>query len=167
MEKANIYINKLKLKPHPEGGYFRETYRAENTISIECLPERFKTVRAFSTAIYFLLKGNQFSAFHRLKSDEIWHHYSGAPLNIYMIKTDGELKKEVLGKNILKGQQPQIVIKSNIWFAAKPQRTDSFSLIGCTVSPGFDFMDFELADRDRLIDKFPNNADLIKKLTRQ
>ena len=176
----------MRLRPHPEGGYYRETYRSPEIIAKADLPRRYGGQRAFATAIYFLLRGNQFSAFHRLKSDEIWHFYDGFPLNIFIIKKNGALKKITLGLNPAAGEQPQAVIEANSWFAAglankipsprlvrpwgknpksKIPNPKYYALIGCTVTPGFDFADFELGNREMLCSKFPRHRLLITRLT--
>jgi len=158
---AKSIIKELKLKKHPEGGYFSEVYRSNEVIRKIHLPERFKGDRNFSTSIYFLLNYNDFSSFHRLKADEVWHFYSGSPLNIYIIQNNGRLKKIILGKNHLY----QSVILAEQWFAAEVSKPKSYSLVGCTVSPGFDFKDFELGECEKLIELYPKHKSLIKRLT--
>ncbi len=164
--QAQKYIEKLQLKPHPEGGYYKEIYRAGEIILPENLPKRYKLSRNFSTSIYFLLEGNQVSKFHRLKSDEQWHFYDGSKIVIYVIDEGGKLNKILLGRNIEKGESLQTVIKHNSWFAAELSDKISFAIIGCTVAPGFDFNDFELGKRDDLINTFPQLRELIYKLTK-
>jgi uncharacterized protein len=153
-------IKKLKLKKHPEGGYFSESHRSKNTIKKSHLPKKFGGNRNLSTTIYFLLTGKNFSAFHRLKADEVWHFYSGSPLNIYVIQKSGKLKKIVLGKN----HYYQTVIHAEQWFAAEVTEPKSYSLVGCTVSPGFDYKDFELAEEKKLVKLYPHLKDLISRL---
>lgn len=165
-KKAKEYINKLKLKLHPEGGYFSEIYRSEELIQANHLPERYNSSRSFSTSIYFMLEGNQFSSFHRLKSDELWHFYDGTNLTIVVIDEKGLLKEIKLGNNLNKGETFQTVVRKNTWFAAGLIDKTSFALIGCTVSPGFDFDDFELGKRNDLVREFPEHSDVIIKLTR-
>ncbi len=163
MKSSAYWINNLELLPHPEGGYFKEVYRSTETMLQDCLPERFSGKRAFSTSIYFLLENGQRCAFHRIKSDELWHFYNGDPITIYEINEIGNLTEHKLGVNLEDGCTPQIVIKANSWFAACS--TGEYTLVGCTVSPGFDFEDFEMADRDLLSKKFPNYRILIEKFT--
>ncbi len=163
--KAKEYIKKLQLKPHPEGGYYKEIYRADELILPDHLPKRYKSSRSFSTSIYFLLEGNQVSTFHRLKSEELWHFYDGSTLIIYTIDEDGELKKLKLGYNSRKGESFLVQIKYNIWFGAELIDKSSFSLVGCTVSPGFEFEDFELGKRDELIKSYPVHKNIIVKLS--
>lgn len=162
-EKAKYYIQKLQLKKHPEGGYYREIYRAGEMFFIDQPKKSLK--RNASTSIYFLLEGNQISKFHKLKSDELWHFYDGSSVKIYSIDENGKLNETVLGKNLKDGEVFQSVIKKKTWFAAEVISKRSFTLIGCTVSPGFDFTDFELADRINLFEAFPKYKDLITKFT--
>jgi len=162
---AKYWIDCLKLKNHPEGGYYRELYRSNEIINKKSLPLRYSSFRSFSTSIFFLLTSNEFSAFHRLKSDEIWHFYEGSPINIFIILPNGELRKFVLGNNPEKGQTFQLVIPKGCWFAAKVEENNSFTLVGCTVSPGFDFEDFEMGKFDMLSKLFPRHTKLIKNLT--
>ena len=165
-EKSKHYIYRLQLNPHHEGGYFKEVYRSDEIILSENLPNRFTSNRNFSTSIYFLLDGEQKSNFHRLKSDEIWHFYEGSSINIFVIDEFGNLSEYLLGKNLAEGETFQVVIKRNSWFAAELKEKKSYSLIGCTVSPGFDYEDFELADRNNLQKQFPQHEEIIKKFTK-
>lgn len=164
--KAKKYIDQLNLEPHPEGGYFREIYRSDEIILPEGMPERLKKKRAASTSIYFLLEGKQVSNFHRIKSDEIWHYYDGCGVNIFAIDNSGLLLQFKLGKNVEMNEVFQVVVKKNNWFAAELIDKKSFCLTGCTVSPGFDFEDFELAKRQELITAFPRHKDVIKRFTK-
>ena len=165
MESADFWIEKLALTPHPEGGYYREVYRALESIPKEALPERFEGTRSFSTSIFFLLKSGQVSRLHRLKSDEIWHFYEGGPLTIHRIHRDGNYSEIRLGRDANAGQVFQAVLPAGIWFGATVSAAEGYALVGCTVAPGFDFVDFELGRRDELISRFSGLADLIKKLT--
>lgn len=162
---GKYWIEKLKLSKHPEGGYFREVYRSNEFISKKHLPARYSSFRSFSTSIFFLLKSDEFSAFHRLKSDEIWHFYDGSALLLYVIDTKGRLMKIKVGRNPDNDETLQIVIPKGFWFAAEVVDKNSFSLIGCTVSPGFDFEDFELGSKKYLIAKYPQHKVLIDRLT--
>lgn len=159
-------INQYGLQPHPEGGWYRETYKSSENISAASLPGRFGGNRAFSTAIYFLLEQENFSAFHRIKSDECWHFYSGDPLQVYVIQPDGSLDIISLGNDIEKGQVFQYVVPANCWFASKPAPGTAFCFVGCTVAPGFDFADFELADPAILSAMYPQHESTIRKLCR-
>ena len=165
MKSAEYWIDKLHLQLHPEGGSFREIYRSEDEETFKT--EIFKNTekRPLSTAIYFLLKSEEFSCFHRLKSDEVWHFYDGAPLTIYQFEKDGNLRRHFLGKEIELGQNFQIVVPKNHWFAAQLTTQNSFALVGCTMAPGFHFDDFEIAKRPDLIARFPMHEALISRLT--
>ncbi len=156
------WIKKLKLAPHPEGGWFKEVYRSPEVVNREALPPRFSGSRNFSTAIYYLLEEGDFSAFHRIKSDEIWHFYDGLTMEIIEINATGKLTIHYLGTEPGKDTQPQVVVKAGSWFAARP--LGSFTLVGCTVSPGFDFADFEMADKSQLTKQFPQYKNLTESL---
>ena len=160
-------IETLGLQPHPEGGYFKETYRSEEIIPQGVLPKDFEGSRNYCTSIYYLLQSGDFSAFHKIRQDEIWHFYIGSPIELYMISEAGHLTKVRVGNDIVNGQIPQFIVPKNHWFAATVAEKDSFSLIGCTVSPGFDFKDFTLATREELVEMFPQHQDIIKTFTRQ
>jgi predicted cupin superfamily sugar epimerase len=163
----NDFIRQFDMLPHPEGGWYKENYRSKETIASSCLPEEFNGTRNFSTAIYFLLENGNFSSFHRIKSDEVWHFYAGGPLEIFILHNNGQLEVMTLGSDLSAGELFQQVVPANVWFASKPKQGVVFSLVGCTVSPGFDFEDFEMAQRDELIHQFPQHQDIIKRLTRQ
>ena len=162
---AAKWIKHLRLQPHPEGGWYRETYRAKEGIAQAALPSRYRGPRAFSTAVYFLLAGRDCSAFHRLHSDEIWHFYHGAPFLVVDLAPDGKLTEHRLGLHPGRGELPQIVIPRGHWFAARITTRRGFTLLGCTVAPGFDFADFEMADRKQLVEQFPRHKKLISDLT--
>lgn len=153
-QSASYYIKHLNLQPHPEGGYFKETYRAAEGISSGFLPERFNGDRSFSTAIYYLLERGDHSAFHRIKSDECWHFYAGETLHIHIIENN-KYTVVRLGAKTDAGETFQYVVPANAWFAAEPANASSFCLAGCTVSPGFDFSDFKMADKQKLVATYP------------
>jgi predicted cupin superfamily sugar epimerase len=165
---ADRLIQTLDLQPHPEGGFYRETYRAAETIAAGALPRRFGGDRTFSTAIYFLLRGDQFSAMHRIRCDELWHFYLGMSLEVVEITADGRLVVTRLGPDVAAGESPQAVIPTGHWFGARlaEPRPDAFALAGCTVAPGFDFTDLELARRDELVAVHPQHEPIIRALTR-
>lgn len=157
-------VETLGLLPHPEGGHYRETFRSP-ALPFE-LPGRGP--RAASTAIYYLLEAGDFSAFHCVQSDEVWHHYAGAPLELVTLReTAGGPEQRVirLGSNVIAGEAPQAVVQSGVLQAARPAGS-GFVLCGCTVAPGFDFSDFEIPHRDTLLARFPASRDLILSLTR-
>jgi len=159
------WIKHLGLLPHPEGGYYRETYRSREEIPGDCLPARFNGYRSLSTAIYFLLTAKDRSVFHRIKSDEMWHFHDGGPLNIYVLNERG-LATYTLGPDPENGHQLQIVVPANHWFGALTIGNSNYTLASCTVSPGFDFQDFEIADRDQLLNEFPSEKEIITRLTK-
>ena len=162
---AAYWIEHLKLKKHPEGGYFKEVYRSNEVINIKGLPDRYTSFRNFATAIYFLLRSDEFSAFHRLRSDETWHFYTGSTLILYIIEPSGKLRQIKLGNALANNNQFQVTIPRGYWFAAKVENPDSYTLMGCTVSPGFDFEDFELGKKSVLGEKFPQHKALINAMT--
>ncbi len=160
-------IEKLELQPHPEGGFFRETYRSQGSIDAKFLDGNYSGSRNLCTCIYFLLTSNNFSAWHRIKQDEIWHFYDGATVNLHMITESGKYSCQLIGRDFRKGELPQFVVPGGCWFATEVVEPDTFALSGCTVSPGFDFEDFEMLSRGKLIDLFPEHRDIITRLTRE
>lgn len=167
MKTADDYIRLLGLQPHPEGGWYRETYRSAETIPPEALPVRFDGARPFATAIYFLLSSETFSALHRIRSDEQWHFYAGSALTVHSIEPSGEYRAVRLGADIGRGEAFQAVVPAGCWFGATVDEPGAFALVGCTVAPGFDFADFELGRRETLIRQFPAQRELIVRLTRE
>ena len=166
MEEKNAayYQEHLNLQPHPEGGFFRESYRAAENIPAISLPSRFQEgARSFSTAIYYLLERHDFSAFHKIKSDECWHYYAGGTLLIHVLAATGYSVVK-LGNQVAEGEQLQWVVPAGAWFAAEPAPNTLFALVGCTVAPGFDFADFEMASKKELITQFSTHAAIIAKL---
>ncbi len=162
---ANYWINKLQLSRHVEGGSFYRTYCSELTIQQDQLPKTFHGPRPIATSIYFLLEQNQFSAMHRIASDELWHFYYGDSLIVYEIDAEGSLTEHRLGNNPENNESFQCLIKAGSWFGSKTIQGGEYSLVGCTVSPGFDFADFELGEKNALIQLYPQHAGLIEKLT--
>lgn len=161
---ASYWKNRLELTQHVEGGAFKEVYRSQDVLRQNVLSKEHNGDRNISTAIYFLLTFGDFSAFHRIASDELWHHYDGDTLHVYEITLNGELITHKLGKD--EDAQPQLIIPAGSWFASRVETEGGFTLCGCTVAPGFDFEDFELADRELLQKEFPTHASLIEQLTR-
>ncbi len=161
---AQYWINHLDLSPHPEGGYYRATYKSELTIVRSALPGSYQGDRSASTAIYFLLDEGNFSAFHRIASDEVWHFYAGSSLVVYVIDPDGNYSELHLGGG--SDEVFQAVVKAGCWFASRVKDGAGFALVGCTVAPGFDFADFELAARSELVAAYPAHQKLIEELTR-
>ena len=163
---AQTYIDALKMEAHPEGGYFKETYRSLHLMDVAQARGGNPVQRHVSTGIYFLLEKNNFSAFHKIRSDEMWHFYAGQALEVLEINGRGELGCTRLGPDILGGEVHQHVVPANTWFASRVAAGGSFSLVGCTVAPGFDFADFRLADRAQLSAAFPQHMQTIAGLTR-
>jgi Uncharacterized conserved protein len=166
MSQVHQLIQRYNLQPHPEGGWYCQTYKSIEQITTKALPERFAGDRAFSTAIYFLLEQGNFSAFHRIKSDECWHFYAGDELHIYMIHQNGELEIISLGNDPEKGQTFQYIVPANCWFASRPAPGSEYCFVGCTVSPGFEFEDLELANATALSNAHPQHKEIIKELCR-
>ncbi len=159
-------VKELDLLPHPEGGYYKETYRSEGKIAQSCLSPDFTGERNMATGIYFLIEKGNFSALHKIKSDETWHFYYGDALEVIEISEQGILTITQIGSHLLKGETFQYTVKANTWFGSRVSCNGNFSLVGCTVYPGFDFNDFELVKRDDLIKLFPHHSQLISELTR-
>jgi hypothetical protein len=163
-ESAEQIIRRLGLAPHPEGGYYAETFRSEERVTLAD-----GRVRSAGTAIYFLLPEGAFSALHRVAADEAWHHYSGAPLELVTISPEAVLQRILLGNNFAAGERPQHVVPAGHWQGARPLPADNegsrFTLVGCTVSPGFDFADFEMPGRSELVTLFPEHRELILEFT--
>lgn len=166
MKTAQYWIDQLHLQKHPEGGFYKETYRSTEQIPRSGLPARFSADRTHSTAIYFLLRAQDRSLFHRIKSDELWHYHAGSSLTIYVLR-DGRCHEYMLGADIEKGESLQIVVPANCWFGAKVNDPQGYVLSGCTVAPGFDFTDFELADRSFLLKEFPDQRPTVELLTNE
>jgi predicted cupin superfamily sugar epimerase len=165
--EAAYWIEKLGLAAHPEGGHYRQTYRADLILAKESLPDGFTGMRAVSTAIYFLLQGEEFSAFHRLRSDEVWHFYVGSALVVHVIEEDGRYSEILLGSDPEAGEVLQAVVKAGCWFGSRVRDGRGFALVGCTVAPGFDFEDFEMAKREELVREYPQHWGVIEELTRE
>ena len=163
---AAYWIRKLELKPHPEGGYFHRTYKADLVLRQESLPPNFTGPHPAATAIYFLLEAENFSAFHRLRSDELWHFYLGGALLVHVIEADGRYFEIQLGSDPEAGEVFRAAVKAGCWFASQVKDGKSFALVGCTVAPGFDFEDFELARREQLVKSYPQHRELIDQMTR-
>ena len=143
-----------------------QIYRSREIIPARNLPNVFSSNHAWISVIYFLLDGDDFSAFHRLKQDEVWHFYAGSSLTLHVIDPTGSYTTVKLGLNLKAGEEPQAVIKAGWWFGATVDDTKSYSLVGCTVSPAFDFQAFEMPSRARLTGLFPQHRKIIEKLTR-
>ena len=167
MISADTVKSLLNLKPHPEeGGYFRETYRSPHTLSKNILTEEYKDERSLSTAIYYLLTPDTFSALHRLPTDELFHFYLGDPVEMLHLLPDGSGRIITLGQDITNGMQLQVVVKKGVWQGSRLCAGGQFALLGTTMSPGFESSDYESGQRERLIADYPQFENLIKVLTR-
>lgn len=162
--EAEKIISEFNLVKHPEGGYYSEMFRSDEEIN-SGLPPRFKGKHVLYTSIYFLLEEFDISAFHVLKSDEIWHFYEGTTLLIHSINNNGLIQTTRLGRNLAKGDVFQHMIKAGTYFCAEVEDKSSYSFVGCTVSPGFEYFDFELCRREVLINLFPQHSEIIRKFT--
>ena len=164
MKDADYWIKRLNLSPYQGGGYFRETYRAEETIPRGALPNRFSGPRALSTLIYYLLRTGQQTNFHRLRADEMWHFYTGSALTLHLI-TGGQYSKVWLGPDFDRGEVFHTVLRAGWWFGATVDDPGAYALVGCTVVPGFHPDDYELGDRLTLLQLYPEYGAIIRKLT--
>lgn len=161
VNNSQYWIEKLALVKHIEGGYYKQIYASNK----QC---REYNNRNLATCIFYLLDGNDYSAFHKINGDEIWHFFIGSSLTIYIInEKESELKIERLGSNLDQGENLQLIVNEGDWFAAEVNDKTSFTLVGCTVIPGFDFKYFELAKRKSLLFKFPIYKQIIEKLTKE
>lgn len=164
MDSYLSLVKQLQLSRHPEGGYFRETYRSELMIPGQALPSSFGGNRNVCTSIYFLLPFGEVSKLHRIKSDELWHFHAGAPLSIYVF-LGKKLTVLKLGADPSKGESFQLKVPANAWFGAVCELPGGFTLCGCTVAPGFDFKDFEMGDRNVLLEEFSSYRHEVEMLT--
>lgn len=162
---AAAWIDALGLAPHPEGGFFRETWRAGEAVQRAGLPARFGAPRALGTAIVYLLREGDHSRLHRLHADEVWHLYDGGPLHLHVLDGAAGYRRLVLGRDVTRGESPQCVVPHGAWFGAEPAAGARFVLAGCTVTPGFEYEDFELGERDALLAAFPAHRALVERLT--
>ncbi len=163
MQDALYWIKHLDMKPHPEGGFYKENYRSVIEIGANDLPKRFSKRRRLSTSIYYLLRNNEKSILHRLKSDELWYYHFGGSVEIVMITSDGEYKSCILGTDIKNGELLQVIIPAGTLFGAQSIGEANFSLMGCMVSPGFEFDDYETFQLDDLLQAYPRHEHIIRK----
>ncbi len=166
MQSKTYWVNHLNMLPHPEGGFFKEVYRSDESVATDALPARYAGSRSFATSIYFLIESENFSAFHRIQSDEIWHFYTGSTITMHIIHPDGKLVTHKIGPNFEAGEVFQLVIPHSCWFAASVDEPDAYALVGCGVAPGFDFVDFELGTAAQLVAEYPQHAEVISSYTR-
>lgn len=165
MQDAQYWIDKLKLKGHPEGGYYREVYRSPELVDGIHLRDKREGKRNLATSIYFLLKSGEKSLLHRLKSDETWYFHHGSPIQLYCIDIQGILREVTLGQDIENHQYLQYTIPEETIFGGVVKGQNSYSLVSCMVSPGFSFEDFKLLSREHMLEKFPRHREVILKLT--
>lgn len=165
MYTADYFIKNLNMTSHPEGGFYKEVFVSGENISARDLKVKFEGSRILWTSIYFLLRDGEVSNFHRLKSDEMWYYHSGSALTIYMISPKGEFTTEQLGLNIENGEKPQLLVPKGYIFGSA-MNNEGYALVGCMVSPGFEFKDFELFERSFLLEKYPKYKEIIIKLTK-
>ncbi len=158
---ARDWIDRLALTRHPEGGWYRETYRSSERVEAAALPPRFGGARVLSTAIYYLLRAGERSALHRIKSDEVWHHYAGDAVRLWVLTTPGVARELRLGGD----GEPQMTIPAGAWYGGRVVDGGAYALMGGTVAPGFEFADFELADRAALFAGWPAQCAIIEDLT--
>jgi len=163
-EKLKSLLNLVPLSI--EGGYFAETYRSAEMIPQECLQGRYSSPRSVCTAIYYLLEPNTFSELHRVASDEIFHFYLGDPVEMLQLWPDGSGKQVLIGTDLENGMAPQVVVPHGVWQGARLVAGGKLALLGCTVSPGFEYADYESGSREKLIDAYPGYRDMICALTR-
>jgi predicted cupin superfamily sugar epimerase len=154
-EKAIEYIDKLGLMPHPEGGFYIETYRSS----------RKTGDRNLMTAIYFLITSNNISRFHRIKSDEMWYFHDGSPLSVHTLDKENGHQIHKVGLDLAKGENPQFLVRANTIFGSSLDEENAFSLVSCTVAPGFDFADFELFKTEELLKQFPENEKIVRRMS--
>ena len=154
-KEAQLLIDKLELLPHPEGGFYKETYRSAKTVGD----------RNVQTAIYFLITSNNISRFHRIKSDEIWFYHAGSPLSVHTLSKDNGHKIQKVGLDLTKGEVPQFLVPAETIFGSSLDEENAYSFVSCTVAPGFDFADFELFQTEQLLSEFPDYEAIIRKMT--
>ncbi len=161
---ARRWIALLGLAPHPEGGWYSETWRADEVVPATALPARYDGDRALGTAVLYLLAEGAFSALHRVQSDEVWHHYAGDTVELLQLRPDGSVLRVLLGPDVLHGERPQAVVPRGSWQGARIVPLGRRALLGCTVSPGFDFADFEVTAPEPLLQRWPDLEDEIRSL---
>lgn len=174
MLTADQLIERLQLEPHPaEGGYFRETYRSKLGIAATALPGEYGGERNASTAIFYMLTPETFSAIHRVRSDEVFHFYAGDPVEMLLLHPDGSSQKLSIGNDLAAGEMPQVVVPAGVWQGCRlaPRARSNvaepidWALMGCTVAPGFDYADFKAGNRRELLAAYPRYTELIEVLT--
>lgn len=163
-QDAMYYVSKLGLEPHPEGGYYKQTFVSNEQVTDKGLSVTYDGKRKLYTSVYFLLTSTDVSHFHRLKSDELWYYHAGSSLTVHIIHENGTYEEIKLGLNLEQGQVPQTLVSKNSIFGSSVMEEDAFSLVGCMVSPGFEFQDFEMFTQAELLSKYPEQKEIIMKL---
>lgn len=161
-ESYERLIERFDLEPHPEGGYYRRTYESEGKISANALPEEYESSRRVGSSILYLLPSTEVSRLHRLDGDEMWHFYRGSSLTLHVFGDEG-YRTHRLGDDYEAGESPQYVVQGGNWFGATV--AEGYAFVGCTVWPEFQFEDFEMADRTRLLEEYPEKKRVIERLT--
>lgn len=164
LDKVKDWVEALGLEAHPEGGFYKQTYVSSESITDNELRVSFDGKRKLYSSIYFLLTDKNISHFHRLKSDELWYFHGGNSLTVHMITEAGVYVQQKLGLNIEGGERPQILVPKNSIFGSSVDSTDSYALVGCMVSPGFEFKDFEMFTQSELMEKYPEHEEIIQKM---
>lgn len=162
-KEAAKLIKELGLQQHPEGGYYKETYRSHEVLNKETLPGRFKGNRNYYASIYFLMQEDDYSAFHKIQQDEVWHFYKGCAIHIHTISPNGHYKVLKLGMGVKIKENFQVCIPHGTWMAAEPVDKSSYALVGCTTAPAFEFEDFEMMDKNKAIEQFPQHKEIIER----
>lgn len=162
--KVVDFVDKLKMQPHPEGGYYAEIYRNNTVISPEILGKNYSGERSLATSIYYMLEADQVSRLHQLKSDELWYYHYGSPLLVHIFYK-GSYKPCILGIDVSENQFPQVIIPAGAIFGAEVMDKTSYTLMGCMVTPGFHFSDFELIHGMEISAVYPHHTEIIKRLT--
>lgn len=165
MNKVEELIRHFNMEPHPEGGFSKLLYEDNELIYEDSFTGTGERPRPLWNSIYYLLPEGSKSIFHRLTMTEMWNFYLGERLELYDLSTDGDLKRIILGPNVLNGEQVSYVVPKGHWMAAKPSENSSYCFVGCITCPGFTFLDWEKGERDELIKSFPVHKDIINELT--
>jgi len=160
--KQLLQLTPLKL----EGGFFRETYRSRWQVPAEYLPEGIRGPRSIGTAIYYMITPESFSTLHRLPGSEVFHFYLGDPVVMLQLHSSGESETVTLGHNLAAGHQPQVVVRGGVWQGCRLAPGGRWALLGTTMSPGFDYADYETGVRDELVAQYPGTEELIRRYTR-
>lgn len=158
--KTEDWITHLDMAAHPEGGYYKQSFVSTGKVEMAT----HSAERNLYTSIYFLLRSQDISHFHRLKSDELWYFHAGHGLTVHILDAKGNYRAEKLGLDIEAGERPQVLVEKGSVFGSSVEAENAFSLVGCMVSPGFDFEDFELLLQDELLERYPDQEHIIRKL---